>query len=156
VKPRKRSKRFADSKDLDKDFKGKHDKSLKVKNNRRSKANVNESEDESDKSGGLQLGQLAVLSKSNAYRRTLDLMKASISPQENDMNKDRKYKAGGGNNGFQAEGLQISKRQSRSLPRNLRRARRQDLHFFLKQRVQLRASRESAPRKATHSHKKHV
>jgi hypothetical protein len=52
VKPRKRSKQFANGlEDLDKDIKDikdRHDKSLKAKNNRRLKASVDESEDESN------------------------------------------------------------------------------------------------------------
>ena len=49
VKPRKRSKQFANGlEDLDKDIKDRHDKNLKAKNNRRLKASVDESEDESN------------------------------------------------------------------------------------------------------------
>jgi hypothetical protein len=53
VKPTEKSKQFADLKELDN---GKQNKSLKVKIKRRSKANVNKSEDVSDKSGGLKPG----------------------------------------------------------------------------------------------------
>lgn len=83
---------------MDKDIKGKHDKSLKAKNNRRSKANVNEFEDEMIREGGLKQGQLVVPFRSNTYRKamnTMDTMKANVSPQENDLTKDQKYKGGG-------------------------------------------------------------
>jgi hypothetical protein len=72
----------------------KHDKSLKVKNKHRFMANVNESEEESDGSGGLNPGQLVVPSKSNAYRRTMEHNEGRVSPQKNDLRKVRKYKAG--------------------------------------------------------------
>ena len=51
-------------------------------------------EDEFDKPGNLKPGSLVAASKSNAYRRAVDALKAVVSPQERDLRKIRKYMGG--------------------------------------------------------------
>jgi hypothetical protein len=71
----------------------KHNKKATRSGSSKVKDELDVFEDESDNGGNLKPGQLAAPSKSNAYRRAIDGMKANVSPQERDLRKIRKQES---------------------------------------------------------------
>ena len=59
-------------------------------------------------------GQLAAPSKSDAYRRAVDAMKAGVSPQEHDLKKFRKYMESEFTTNFKRKVSEFEKRKSKS------------------------------------------